>query len=47
MDSTATILIVEDTDEDFEACVTALTEDNNLANPIVYKMGTLDNLIPQ
>ena len=34
MDTTATILIVEDTDEDFEACVTALTEDNNLGNPI-------------
>lgn len=35
MDATATILIVEDTDEDYEACVTALTEDNNLGNPIV------------
>jgi CheY-like chemotaxis protein len=35
MDSTSTILIVEDTDEDYEACVTALTEDNNLGNPIV------------
>ena len=34
MKSNATILIVEDTDEDFEACITALTQDNNLANPI-------------
>ena len=34
MKSTATILIVEDTDEDYEACVSALTHDNNLANPI-------------
>lgn len=34
MDATATILIVEDADEDYEACVAALTEDNNLGNPI-------------
>ena len=34
MKSNATIMIVEDTDEDYEACVTALTHDNNLANPI-------------
>ena len=34
MNSTATILIVEDLDEDFEACVIALTQDNNMANPI-------------
>ena len=34
MKSTATILIIEDTDEDFEACVTALTQDSNLRNPI-------------
>jgi CheY-like chemotaxis protein len=31
----ATILIVEDNDDDYEACVLALKEDNNLANPIV------------
>lgn len=33
MDSDATILIIEDSPEDYEACVTALTEDSNMANP--------------
>lgn len=30
----SSILIVEDNDDDYEACITALTQDNNLANPI-------------
>jgi len=34
MKSNKTILIVEDTDEDFEACVIALTQDDNLVHPI-------------
>ena len=34
MNSTSTILIVEDALDDYEACVTALTHDHNLANPI-------------
>lgn len=36
MNSTSTILIVEDAIDDFEACVAALTQDNNLANPIFH-----------
>lgn len=36
MKAEATILIIEDSPEDYEACVTALTEDNNLSNPIVW-----------
>ena len=31
----ATIRIVEDSNEDYEFCVTALTRDNKLANPMV------------
>jgi len=34
VETTANILIVEDSPDDYEACVTALTEDHNLANPI-------------
>jgi len=34
LNTTATILIVEDNPDDYEACMTALTQDNNLANPI-------------
>jgi CheY-like chemotaxis protein len=34
MNSTSTILIIEDAIDDYEACVAALTQDNNLANPI-------------
>lgn len=36
MSNNATILIIEDSPEDYEACVTALTHDNNIANPIVW-----------
>ena len=36
MTTNATILIIEDSPEDYEACVAALTEDNNLGNPIVW-----------
>ncbi len=36
MNPDTTILIVEDSPEDYEVCVTALTEDNNIANPIVW-----------
>ena len=36
MNPSATILIVEDSPDDYEACVTALTEDHNLANPIAW-----------
>ena len=36
MSADATILIIEDSPEDYEACVAALTEDNNIANPIVW-----------
>ncbi|UWS79081.1 response regulator [Phaeobacter sp. G2] len=36
MDSSATILIVEDNPDDYEACFTALTQDHNLANPIYW-----------
>ncbi len=36
MNSTSTILIIEDTIDDYEACVAALTQDNNLANPIFH-----------
>lgn len=35
MMSAPTILVVEDNDEDFEACNAALSDDGNLANPIV------------
>lgn len=34
MDTTSTILIVEDNPDDYKACVTALTEDRGLRNPI-------------
>lgn len=34
MSSAPHILIVEDNDDDYEACVTALTQDHNLANPM-------------
>ncbi len=34
MEHSAAILIVEDNPDDYEACVTALTQDHNLANPI-------------
>ena len=36
MNNDATILIIEDSPEDYEACVAALTEDSNIANPIVW-----------
>lgn len=36
MNVDATILIIEDSPEDYEACVAALTEDSNIANPIVW-----------
>lgn len=36
LDSSATILIIEDNPDDYEACVTALTQDHNLANPIQW-----------
>ncbi len=36
MNTDATILIIEDSPEDYEACVAALTEDSNIANPIVW-----------
>ena len=34
MKSTASILIVEDTDEDFEACVTALSQEATVTTPV-------------
>ena len=41
MEQSAAILIVEDNPDDYEACVTALTQDHNLANPIQWcKSGT-------
>lgn len=36
MTPASTILIVEDSPDDYEACVTALTKDNNLGNPIQW-----------
>jgi len=36
MQSDGTILIIEDSPEDYEACVTALTQDGHVANPIVW-----------
>ncbi len=36
MDNSTTILIIEDNPDDYEACVTALSEDHNLANPIQW-----------
>ena len=36
MSADSTILIIEDSIEDYEACVAALTHDNNLANPIAW-----------
>lgn len=36
MESDVTILIVEDSKDDYEACVAALTKDQNLANPIAW-----------
>ncbi|MFK7752431.1 MAG: response regulator [Sedimentitalea sp.] len=36
MHKSETILIIEDNPDDYEACVTALTQDNNLANPIQW-----------
>lgn len=36
MTSDATILIIEDSPEDYEACVSALTKESNIANPIVW-----------
>lgn len=36
MSTDAAILIVEDSREDYEACVSALTKDSNIANPIVW-----------
>lgn len=35
MDKNSSILIVEDNDDDYEACITALGHGNNLANPII------------
>ena len=34
MGSRSTILIIEDSDEDFEACVFAFTKDDSLSNPL-------------
>lgn len=34
MPSSPSILIVEDNDDDYEACVVALTQDHNIANPM-------------
>ena len=34
MNDNSTILIIEDSPEDYEACVTALTENSSIANPI-------------
>jgi len=36
MEDEAAILIIEDSKDDYEACVAALTQDQNLANPIVW-----------
>ena len=36
MQSSTTILIIEDSPDDYEACVTALKSDNNLVNPIIW-----------
>lgn len=36
MDKESTILIIEDSPDDYEACVTALTEDSNIVNPIAH-----------
>lgn len=36
MSTEATILIIEDSPEDYEACVAALTQDSNIFNPIVW-----------
>lgn len=36
MNSGTSILIIEDSPEDYEACVAALTEESNMANPIVW-----------
>ncbi|MFK7890485.1 MAG: response regulator [Granulosicoccus sp.] len=36
MQSSTTILLIEDSPDDYEACVSALKSDNNLANPIVW-----------
>ena len=44
MDKNSCILIVEDSDDDYEACFTALTQDNNLANPI-FRCGTGDEAL--
>ena len=36
MNNTTDILIVEDSPDDYEACVAALTKEHNLVNPIVW-----------
>lgn len=36
MTANADILIIEDSPEDYEACVAALTQDNNVANPVIW-----------
>ena len=36
MNIDSTILIIEDSQEDYEACLAALTEDSNIANPIKW-----------
>jgi len=36
MNTDSTILIIEDSPEDYEACVSALTMENNIANPIQW-----------
>ena len=36
MTDDASILIIEDSPEDYEACVAALTEDSNIANPTIW-----------
>ncbi|MEO0371778.1 MAG: response regulator [Pseudomonadota bacterium] len=36
MTADSTIMIIEDSPEDYEACVAALTQDNNVANTIVW-----------
>ncbi len=36
MNHDASIVIIEDSAEDYEACVTALTQDSNIANPTIW-----------
>lgn len=36
MSDDASILVIEDSPEDYEACVAAFTEDSNIANPTIW-----------